>query len=62
MLDLISTAITQLRLRDREDGQAMVEYSIILALVSIAAIVVLGEIGSEVAGLLTTVHNAFGGA
>jgi Flp pilus assembly pilin Flp len=48
--------------RDRERGQAMVEYSIILALVSIAAIVVLGDIGSQVAGLLTTVHDAFGGA
>jgi Flp pilus assembly pilin Flp len=48
--------------RESERGQAMVEYSIILALVSIAAIVVLGEIGSEVAGLLNTVHNAFGGA
>ena len=48
--------------RESERGQAMVEYSIILALVSIAAIVMLGEIGSQVAGLLTTVHNAFGGA
>jgi len=48
--------------RDSERGQAMVEYSIILALVSIAAIVALGDIGSQVAGLLTTVHNAFGGA
>jgi Flp pilus assembly pilin Flp len=48
--------------RDSERGQAMVEYSIILALVSIAAIVVLGDIGSQVAGLLTTVHDAFGGA
>ena len=43
-------------------GQAMVEYSIILALVSITALAVLKLIGVEVAGLLTSVHNAFGGA
>jgi Flp pilus assembly pilin Flp len=40
----------------------MVEYSIILALVSITALAVLKVIGVEVAGLLTSVHNAFGGA
>ena len=40
----------------------MVEYSIILALVSIAALAVLKLIGVEVAALLTSVHNAFGGA
>ena len=62
MLDLISTAVTQLRLRDREDGQAMVEYALILALVSIAAIVVLGQIGTDVNTVFTSVHNALNGA
>ena len=62
MLDLISTAITQLRQRDREDGQAMVEYALILALVSIAAITVLGFIGTDVNTVLTNVDNALKGA
>jgi len=62
MLDLISTAITQLRLRDREDGQAMVEYALILALVSIAAITVLGFIGTDVNTVFTNVDNALKGA
>jgi Flp pilus assembly pilin Flp len=48
--------------RKQDAGQAMVEYSIILALVSITALAVLKVIGVEVAGLLTSVHNAFGGA
>ena len=48
--------------RRHDAGQAMVEYSIILALVSIAALAVLKLIGVEVAALLTSVHNAFGGA
>jgi Flp pilus assembly pilin Flp len=32
----------------REDGQALVEYSLILALVSIAAIVTLGLLGEDI--------------
>jgi pilus assembly protein Flp/PilA len=62
MLDLISTAVTQLRLRDREDGQAMVEYALILALVSIAAIAVLKLIGTDVTAVFTTVDTALQGA
>jgi pilus assembly protein Flp/PilA len=62
MLDLISTAVMQLRLRDREDGQAMVEYALILALVSIAAIAVLKLIGTDVTTVFTTVDTALKGA
>jgi Flp pilus assembly pilin Flp len=43
---------------EREEGQAMVEYALILALVSIAAIAVLLLFGPAIAGLLTTVVNA----
>jgi Flp pilus assembly pilin Flp len=46
-------------MRDREDGQAMVEYALILSLVSIAAIAVLVLLGPAVANALTTVTNAF---
>ena len=59
MLDLISTAVTQLRLRNREDGQAMVEYALILALVSIAAIVALGVLGGKVNTAFQKINNAF---
>jgi pilus assembly protein Flp/PilA len=62
MLDLISTAVMQLRLRNREDGQAMVEYALILALVSIAAIAVLKLIGTDVTTVFTTVDTALKGA
>ena len=62
MLDLISTAVMQLRLRDREDGQAMVEYALILALVSIAAIAVLKLIGTDVTAVFTSVDTALQGA
>jgi len=45
-------------LHRREEGQALVEYALILSLVSIAAIVVLGEIGTNVNTILTTVRDA----
>jgi Flp pilus assembly pilin Flp len=47
-----------LEFRDREEGQALVEYALILSLVSIAAIVVLGVIGTRVNGVLTTISDA----
>jgi pilus assembly protein Flp/PilA len=47
---------------EREDGQAMVEYGLILALVSIAAIVVLGFIGTDVTAVFQSVDDALTGA
>ena len=46
---------------DRQEGQGMVEYALILSLVSIAAIVVLGIVGVDVTDVLDTVENALGG-
>jgi Flp pilus assembly pilin Flp len=43
----------------REEGQAMVEYALILSLVSIAAIAVLTPLGGAVAGALGGVLAAF---
>jgi Flp pilus assembly pilin Flp len=45
-----------------EDGQALVEYSLILALVSVAGIVALTAIGVDVGKALTTVEKALAGA
>jgi len=44
--------------RDAEEGQGLVEYALILVLVSIAAIVALGLIGTNVTNILNTVANA----
>jgi pilus assembly protein Flp/PilA len=41
--------------RTREEGQAMVEYALILALVSVAAVVTLGLVGGGVDNTLNTV-------
>jgi pilus assembly protein Flp/PilA len=46
-------------LKAREDeGQGMVEYALILVLVSVAAIAVLGPLGGVIAGVFTTVQGS----
>lgn len=56
---LISTrmylALTSLR--DREDGQAMVEYALILALVSVAAVAILKTLGGSVSSIFDEINN-----
>ena len=44
-------------LRNREEGQALVEYALILALVSVAAIVVLGLLGVDVRDAIEGVES-----
>ena len=45
-------------LRRRDEGQALVEYALILALVSVAAIVVLDQLGDAIVGVLDDVVAA----
>jgi pilus assembly protein Flp/PilA len=61
MRDFIMNLVARLQV-EREDGQAMVEYGLILALVSIAAIVVLGFIGTDVTAVFQSVDDALTGA
>jgi Flp pilus assembly pilin Flp len=42
-----------------EDGQALVEYTLILALVSLVAIALLSAVGTDIADLLGRVTSAF---
>ena len=49
-------------LRGREEGQALVEYSLILALVSVVAIAALTSIGTDVTNKLNEVVSALTGA
>jgi Flp pilus assembly pilin Flp len=56
MLEMIMSFVY--RIREREEGQALVEYALILALVSLAAIVTLGAVGVSVDGILQQVDTA----
>jgi pilus assembly protein Flp/PilA len=54
---LMTALLSRLDLR-REDGQGLVEYSLILALVAIAAITILGVLGGDIVSELGKVTNA----
>jgi pilus assembly protein Flp/PilA len=56
MFELITTFIRSLR--DDEEGQAMVEYALIVGLVSIAGLAALVTIGPSISSILTAVSNA----
>ena len=45
-------------LRTREEGQGLVEYALILVLVSIVSIAILAALGFKVSGVFNTVTNA----
>ena len=44
-------------LRDGEEGQAMVEYALILALVSVAAVAILSVLGNSVSSIFNEINN-----
>jgi Flp pilus assembly pilin Flp len=47
-------------LRDREEGQGLVEYSLILALVSVASIAALEDLSTAINAIFTTIEGALG--
>jgi len=57
MRDFIMNLVARLQV-EREDGQAMVEYGLILALVSVVAVVALTAIGANVNTAFGTVRDA----
>jgi len=46
---------------EREEGQAMVEYALILALISIVSILVLEALGLDIKAVFQTVETAVSG-
>jgi pilus assembly protein Flp/PilA len=51
-------ALTYLRARlTRQEGQALVEYALILSLVAVAAVVILGILGGNIAGIFTRISS-----
>jgi Flp pilus assembly pilin Flp len=56
MLNMIMAYVQAVR--EREEGQALVEYALILALVSVASVVALTALGTSVAGILTSITGS----
>ncbi|HXH96012.1 MAG TPA: Flp family type IVb pilin [Gaiellaceae bacterium] len=45
-------------LRDREDGQAMVEYALLLSLIAVVSIVILTALGKNVSRIFSSINSA----
>jgi pilus assembly protein Flp/PilA len=45
-------------LRDQEEGQALVEYALLLSLIAVASIVILQALGVQISNIFTNVNNA----
>ncbi len=46
----------------REEGQGLVEYALILVLISIVVIVVLGLLGTQVSAIFSEIAGVLGGS
>ena len=46
-----------LRVRDRDEGQALVEYALILGLVSVVSILALSTLGGNITDILNQIAN-----
>ncbi|HXV03857.1 MAG TPA: Flp family type IVb pilin [Gaiellaceae bacterium] len=49
-------------MRDREEGQALVEYALILALIAVVSMAALGALGTSVSTQLQGIADAIGAA
>ena len=59
MLSKVSSAVSRsLSVVVREDGQALAEYGLILALIAVACIIALGALGLAVSGQLDAINAA----
>jgi len=59
MYTKLFVAVAGLRLRaTRQEGQALVEYALILSLIAVVAIGVLVATGNNVKSILTSIENA----
>jgi Flp pilus assembly pilin Flp len=60
VFDFVSRALLAISsVRRREDGQALVEYSLILFLVALVVIAILGTLGGAVSSMFSVVNSEF---
>ena len=43
------------QIREREEGQALVEYALLLSLIAVVSIVILGTLGKQVSHIFSTI-------
>ena len=62
--DFVTGALARIQsfMREREEGQTLVEYGLIVALLSIAAIAILALVGDSIVAVFTTVEGELSNA
>jgi pilus assembly protein Flp/PilA len=50
--------LSVLALRDREEGQALVEYALLLSLIAVVSIGILTALGNSVSSIFDSVNNS----
>ena len=58
MLEFVNALWIRVASRDREEGQALVEYALILTLVSVVSIGALAVLGGKITGILDAITTA----
>ena len=65
MMETFRSAMTSIRKffeKKGVDGQAMIEYALILVLIAVVVIGILTTLGTQVQGTFNTISSAFSGA
>lgn len=57
MVSFISFLVSYLKTRESEEGQTLVEYGLLLALIAIVVIAVLVLLGPAISGIFQSVNN-----
>ena len=58
MLDFLNRLFVRMAVRDEQEGQGMVEYGLIIALVAIVVIAALVILGPKIATIFNTASNS----
>ncbi len=62
MIQHIASLVSTYLPAEKEEGQGLVECALIVVLISIAAIVIMGTLGTSINDIFTDVNNALTGA
>ncbi|MDQ3780415.1 MAG: Flp family type IVb pilin [Chloroflexota bacterium] len=62
MIQLIASLVSTYLPAEKEEGQGLVEYALIVVLISIAAIVIMGTLGTSIDTIFGDVNDALTGA
>ena len=61
MLLALASRLEAARIRSEEEGQALVEYGLLVGLIAVVCIVAITTLGGQISGFFDTIVTALGG-